>query len=118
MKTIKISDYVSLNQAATVDEGQKIYDLIIQYLEKKEVVELDFSDITVITTAFLNIAIGCLYKDHTSEELNEYIKFSNLLPGKKDRITMVVENAKIFYSDKKDLFEKNVDDAIYGSKNL
>ena len=118
MKTIKISDYVSLNQAATVDEGQKIYDLIIQYLQNKEEVELDFSDITVITTAFLNIAIGCLYENYTSEELNEYIKFSNLLPGKKERIAMVAEHAKIFYSEKKNLFENNVDNAIYGGKNL
>ena len=118
MRTIKISEHVSLNQAATADEGKKIYDLIIKSLNSHEIIELDFTGISVITTAFLNIAIGCLYKDYKSEELNEYIKCRNLPTDKVERIKKVVENAKIFYSDKKQLFENNVDNAIYGGKCL
>ena len=116
MRTIKISDCVSLNQAATADEGEKIYNQILDSLNKKEVTEVDFSGITVITTAFLNMAIGLLYKDYTSEELNKYVKLTNLPPEKTERVKMVVENAKIFYSDKQKQFEDNVDKAIYGSK--
>ena len=70
----------------------------------------------LVTTAFLNVLIGSLYNDYSSDQLNGLLSFEGLTPAIKVRIKMVVENAKSFYSDR-EKFNSDVNDAIYGSKN-
>lgn len=113
MNIIRISDFVTLNQAVTPDEGEIIYNKILLGIGEGNSVILDFSDIQLMTTAFLNTAIGNLYKDYSSEQLNALLKLENLQPGDSARVKKVVDNAKKFYANV-DAFNKNVDDAIYG----
>ena len=114
MSKIKISDYVTLNQAVTPDEGTKVYDMIVSYISSGNTpVELDFSDIDIMTTAFLNVAVGSLYKDFTSEELNQFLQLKGLSESHMIRVKQVANNAKAFYADKED-FDKNVEEVLYG----
>ncbi|MBR5842560.1 MAG: STAS-like domain-containing protein [Bacteroidaceae bacterium] len=113
MNIIKVCDFVTLNQAVTPDEGEIIYNKIISYIGEGNIVILDFSDIQLMTTAFLNTAIGNLYKDYSSEQLNGLLKLENLQIGDSARVKKVVDNAKKFYANTV-TFNKNVDDAIYG----
>lgn len=113
MNIIRIGDFVTLNQAVTPDEGELIYEKIISFVGEGNAVVLDFSDIQLMTTAFLNTAIGNLYKDYSSEQLNALLKLVNLQAGDSARVKKVVDNAKKFYANA-DIFNKNVDDAIYG----
>ena len=114
MSKIKISDYITLNQDVTPDEGAKIYDMIVACISRGETpVELDFSDNDIMTTAFLNVAVGSLYKDFTSEELNQYLQLQGLSESHMIRVKQVTNNAKAFYADKEE-FDKNVEDALYG----
>jgi len=77
MQTIRIVEYVTLNQGVTSEEGQPIYDLIANYLKNGEQVELDFSNMKFMTTAFLNVVIGTLYKDYSSEQLKALLHLKN-----------------------------------------
>ena len=113
MSKIKVSEHITMKQAVTPDEGAKIYDMIILYITSGDIpIELDFSDIDFMTTAFLNVAIGTLYKDYTGEELNNLIRLQNISESHKIRIKQVLDNAKIFYADKEE-FDKNVENALY-----
>lgn len=112
MQVIKITDYVSLNQGVTSEEGQPIYELILSSLKRKESVELDFSDVTFVTTAFLNVVIGTLYKDFTSEQLKDLLNLTNYSPDMALRIKKVTDNAKAYYANT-EVFENNVDEILH-----
>lgn len=114
MATIKINDHITLNQGITSEEGEPIYKLIVDSLSKEEDVTLDFQDVTFLTTAFLNMVIGTLYKDYTSEQLQSKLHVLNINDETAARIKKVTTNAKSFYGDE-EKFNKVVDNSIYGN---
>lgn len=114
MANIKIDNYVTLHQGITSEEGEPIYTLIIDALSKNEDVTLNFEDITFLTTAFLNVVIGALYKDYTSEQLQSKLHIENINDETVARIKKVTDNAKLFYNDEAK-FNETVDSSIYGN---
>lgn len=114
MYKIKIIDEVSLKQGATPNEGLPIYDKIISGLERNETVTLDFDQVDLVTTAFLNVVIGRLYEKYTSAELNRLLKFENLTSGIAMRIKKVADLAKVYYLNQEQ-FNNDVDSVIYGN---
>lgn len=113
MTRITIADEVTLNQGVTPEEGQPISDRIYANIKNGNPVVLDFAQMQLITTAFLNVVIGTLYKDFSSEDLKRLLTFENLTDGIAMRIKRVTDNAKMFY-DNPEQFQQNVDSAIYG----
>ncbi len=103
MIRITIADEVTLNQGVTPEEGQPISERIHSGIRSGIPVVLDFARMQLITTAFLNVVIGTLYKDFSSEELKKLLSFENLTDG----------IAKLFYENPEQ-FQQNVDSAIYG----
>ena len=115
MKTITINSMITLNQGVTSEEGQPIYEAIFKSLQEGEVVTLDFEGVSFLTTAFLNVVIGTLYKDYTSEKLKSVLILKNVNPETASRIKRVTDNAKSFYADQES-FNQTVEEAVYGSK--
>ena len=114
MKTIIINDHITLNQGITSEEGEPIYKMIVDSLSKGEEVTLDFENVTFLTTAFLNVVIGTLYKDYTSEQLQSKLHVKNINEETASRIKKVTTNAKAFYNDEAH-FNETVESAIYGN---
>ena len=114
MAIIEINNYISMNQGITSEEGKPIYKLIIDSLSKNEDVILDFKDVSFLTTAFLNVVVGTLYKDYTSEQLQEKLHVKNINDETAIRIKKVTTNAKAFYENEAK-FNKTVDSSIYGN---
>ena len=100
--TIKLNDLISCNKGITPDEGQPVYDKLISSLKEGQKVVLDFKGVEILTTAFLNVAIGYLYKDYTSEELRELLSFESLNDTTARRIKKVTDNAKEFYKNQEE----------------
>ena len=94
----------------TVDDGQKVYDLIHPDLVAGHPVELDFAGVSVFASPFFNAAIGRLLKDIKPEDLNRLLKVSNLIPVGMDVLKRVIENSKQYYSDKS--IRKALDDIL------
>lgn len=84
--------------AVTLDDGEKIYQLIIPSLKSKEKIEIDFLGVKVFASPFFNSAIGRLLKDFSSDLLNSLISFQNLNRIGIDVLKRVIENSKQFYS--------------------
>lgn len=114
MVRITIADEVTLNQGVTPEEGKPIRERIYANVKEGIPVVLDFAGMKLITTAFLNIVIGTLYKEFRSEDLKKLLSFENLTEGIAMRIKRVADNAKLFY-DNPEKFQKDVDSAIYGN---
>lgn len=72
---------------------------------------VDFAEIESIITPFLNIAIGKLYEDNTSDMLKENLKLQNVPKGKVASFNLVIENAKRYYANQGE-FAQTVKDVI------
>lgn len=70
VKTIKIVDVIGSNLCIAADDGQKLFNAISIELKKDNQIQLSFEGIEDLTSAFLNSAIGQLYKDYSEEDLN------------------------------------------------
>lgn len=104
MERIIIKKILNSSLAVTTESGERVYAAIIEPLIDNEAVILDFSGISIMTTAFLNAALGQLYStDHfTSEFLNDHLELINVQDEDKPLFTMVVERAKEYFRDKEE----------------
>lgn len=94
---ISVIEYVG-DRATDMEQGDEIYNLIVDGFNKDEIVHIDFSNMTTILSTFLNNAIGTLYKDYTSEFLNENLKIENLCKDDLFILKRVINRAKDFYA--------------------
>lgn len=114
MRNIKLNEHITLSQGITSEEGMPVFELISKELNEGNELTLDFEGVKFLTTAFLNSAIGTLYKDYTSEQLKERLHLINYTPETAVRIKKVTENAKAFYDDQ-DKFNQTVEEVLNGS---
>lgn len=114
MTKIEINKFISLNQGITSEEGQPIYEKIMDSLSRQEDVTLDFDGVMFLTTAFLNVAIGTLYKDYTGEQLQAKLHIVNANDETKARIKKVTDNAKAFYNNEAE-FNQTVEEVLNGN---
>lgn len=110
---IYIDQRISMHQGITSAEGISIYEEILSKIKDDKLIELDFKDVELMTTAFLNVVIGQLYKEYSSEELKAHLTFANLSKADALRIKKVTDNAKLFYQNQ-DAFTKQVEEIING----
>lgn len=111
---LKIYEEINNSLAVSSDDGDKLYQKIDSFIREGLVVELDFSGIDVMTSAFLNAAIGQLYNTYTSEQLNSQLKIVKVVNEDIPLIKKVIERAKEYFADKRG-FEDSANQAFYGS---
>lgn len=113
---ILIKDIINASFAVTTEDGNTIFELLDDNFSNNTPVLLDFEGISLMTTAFLNSAIGQLYsKDrYSSIFLNKNLKLINVQEQDKPLFSLVVKRAKEYFANKQD-FEKNANDSIYGN---
>lgn len=76
---LMIKDIIGSNIASDNEQGDLIFDQIVSGFDNHEKqIFLDFSDLKLITTAFLNNAIGKLYKKYSTQELKGLLKVKNI----------------------------------------
>lgn len=103
MKEIKINvfEQIDSNAAVSSEDGVLLFKKIVKGLGEKDVLLiLDFTNITLITSTFLNTAIGQLYNKYDSPFLRERLKVANLANEDLELLKKVVERAKEYFKDK------------------
>ncbi len=108
-----IKDIIEGDTAVSTDDGDRVYQKLDAAFRNNTPVELDFSDINIMTTAFLNAAISQLYSSFTGDQLNKLLKLVNVEDDDKILFKKVVDRAKEYFANKKD-FENSANDAFYG----
>lgn len=97
--SLKINEHITLNKGVTPDEGEIIFKMLSEQFSQGRKVTLDFTGVEMMTTAFLNVAIGNLYKNYSSEQLKELMCFNGLTESIAKKIKLVTDAAKSFYND-------------------
>lgn len=96
---LSVHEYVGEN-AITRELGRPLYERIRPALLDGDRVCLDFEGVKVYASPFLNAAIGQLYRDLTSDQLNERLKLRNLTRAGCDTLRVVITTAKAAYADR------------------
>lgn len=110
-----VAELIGNDTAVSTDDGDAVFQTIKMAFESGAQVELDFEKIHLLTTAFLNAAIGQLYSSYDGNYLNQNLKLSNVADEDKILFAKVVERAKEYFSDKRG-FEDSANNVLYGSK--
>lgn len=97
--TVSIVNVIGDVYGVEAEDGEKIFQLIIRAFKDHKKVNLSFKNIEMLTTAFLNTAIGQLYKDYTEDFIKENLKVSDISESGKVSLKRVVDTAKLFYKD-------------------
>lgn len=95
-KNVSVYDMVG-QYCVSLADGQLVYDTIYPLLADGHYVNVDFDSATIVTTCFLNNAIGQLLHDFDRDTLNRLLKFTGLTPDIEYNIRIVIENAKKYY---------------------
>lgn len=105
MSKILLKDVIGSKIAVSPEKGTTLYNFLNKKFKEREFIELSFEGIEDLTTAFLNRGIGNLYKLYTSDELNKYLKISQIDDMDRYLLSKVIERAKIDISNNRNLSE-------------
>ncbi|MDA3884244.1 MAG: STAS-like domain-containing protein [Candidatus Delongbacteria bacterium] len=109
---LKIYNIVGSQLCVEAEDGQKVYDFIKKGLNEGKRIVLSFQNVEMITTAFLNTAVGQLYRDYPEEQIKSSLEVINLEPDDAQRIKRVTDTAKAFYKDRDKQLRKSIDDIL------
>ena len=96
---ISIFEVVGSPLCVASGDGQKVYDRLCPALEKNRNIVLSFHNVTALTSAFLNAAIGQLYGTFREEKIRDLLKVENIEQDDLALLKRVVENAKLYFKD-------------------
>ncbi|RBQ07812.1 STAS-like domain-containing protein [Pedobacter miscanthi] len=110
---LMISQVIDGNTAIAPSKGESVHEKIKQALIDQETVILDFTGMELMTTAFLNSAIGQLYAEFSTELLRDKLKIKWISQSDAVLLKKVTDTAKIYFANPAD-FEGNINERING----
>ncbi len=108
---VNIFELISSHAAVATDDGNKLYDRINKILQSKNNVVLDFNNIELITSTFLNSSIGRLYGYYESDFIKEHLSIENLNDDDLLLLKKVIERAKEYFAEKEKV-EKGIRETL------
>jgi len=83
------------------EDGEKVYDAIVAAIRAGKRVQLSFAGVEDLTSAFLNAAVGQLYKGDLPEHVIRSSLAQPIDASPEDRVLLkrVVERAKAFFKN-------------------
>ena len=101
LEDIRISMFETVGSSLCVasDDGQKVYDRLAAALKADRRVILSFHNVAVLTSAFLNAAIGQLYGTFGEKQIREQLKVEDIEQDDLALLKRVVETAKLYFKD-------------------
>ena len=109
--TLSVFEIVGSPLCIASDDGQKVYDRVASALKEDRSVTLSFLNVSSVTSAFLNAAIGQLYGTFTEDQVRAKLRVKDMQPDDLALLKRVVDTAKRYFKDPK-RFEKAVQETI------
>lgn len=98
---VELSVYEIVGSALCIasEDGQKVYDRIEAALKEDRSVALSFRNVTSLTSAFLNAAVGQLYGSFDEERIRAKLKVQDMQADDRALLKRVVDTAKEYFKD-------------------
>lgn len=97
--TINIVNVVGSSFCVEAEDGQKVFHLIEKAFSENRKIALSFQNVELLTTAFLNTAVGQLYKDHDEQFVRENLNVEQISRSGAVSLKRVVDTAKLYYKN-------------------
>jgi len=97
--TISLFAVVGTTLCVASDDGQKVYDRLSEAIKSGGCVTLSFKNISALTSAFLNAAIGQLYGSFKEEEIRAALKVEDIAQDDLALLSRVIETAKAYFNN-------------------
>jgi hypothetical protein len=97
--TISIFEAVGSPLCVASSDGQKVYERLAAAMKEDRSVTLSFHNISTLTSAFLNAAIGQLYGKFSEEQIRALLKVQDMQSDDLALLKRVVETAKEYFKD-------------------
>jgi len=98
-RILSIFETVGSQLCVASSDGQKVYDRLEAALKEKRNVTLSFRNVTTLTSAFLNAAIGQLYGRFSEEKIRSLLNVQDMEQDDIALLKRVVETAKQYFGD-------------------
>ncbi|GEM_PF-109503 len=92
-------DLVGSEFCVEAKDGDIIFKAISESLSLELSVEISFQNVEMLTSAFLNTAIGQLYRDFSEEKIRALVKVVDIADADVALLRRVIETAKLYYKD-------------------
>lgn len=109
--TVNIVNVVGDNFCVEAEDGQKVFELVSKAMNDGRRVSVSFLNVELLTTAFLNTAIGQLYRDFSEEEIREKLSVESISKSGAVSLKRVVDTAKLYYKNPEDI-ERSIKDIL------
>lgn len=96
---IDIFNIVGQKDCTLPEDGDKVFNSLKRALEENKKIVISFQNVEKLTTAFLNNAIGKLYKDFGEDKIKQNLSVENITESGKVRLKRVVTNAKNYFKN-------------------
>lgn len=96
---LSIFEIVGSPYCVASGDGQRVHDRLASALREGYRVTLSFHNVSIVTSAFLNAAIGQLYGTFTEDKIRESLEVSDMAPDDMALLRRVVETAKQYFAD-------------------
>ncbi len=115
MNVVKINIYSEVGNSFCVaaEDGEQVFKKISEAIKNGKKVVISFLNVEIVTSAFLNSAIGQLYGSFDEKLLKNSLDVEDIDDDDKLLLKRVVETAKAYYKDK-DQFEKSIKTIMEG----
>lgn len=96
---LKIYEVVGSGLCVASEDGQKVHDQIAVALKENRKISLSFLNVDVLTSAFLNAAVGQLYGEFSDEQIKTNLSAENMEPDDRELLKRVIDTAKGYFKD-------------------
>lgn len=104
---ISVHDVVGGPNCVDTVDAHRVHNLIFEKLNDSQKITVSFENVSRITTAFLNVAIGQLYNELTERDIRSNLQLANMEPHISSSIVRVVERAKAYYRNR-EKFDRSI----------
>ena len=109
--TISVFGVVGSPLCVASNDGQKVYDRLAAALKAERRVVLSFHNVSTLTSAFLNSAVGQLYEAFSEEQIRALLKVEDMEPDDLELLKRVIDTAKLYFQDRQ-RFDQAVREAL------
>ena len=96
---ISVFEVVGSPLCVASNDGQKVYNRLAAAIQDGRSVALSFHNVTTLTSAFLNAAIGQLYGKFSEEQIRSSLGLKDMEPDDLMLLKRVVDTAKQYFKD-------------------
>ena len=107
MEILNIAKITGKVMCIDPNAGEEVYERALSLLQEGKHVDISFSGVTTVITAFLNVAIGKLCNPSVldPQKFDELLTFSDATDDQMIKIKQVIKTAKKFYHNPQEFKE-------------